>query len=84
MEEQYLPTVPFSVHSIEMFYNLAAKTARAMLKLPIRGYVQAKSASRRQWRKLKGAAAALERGKLQGRILLHEMYIFDSQDSGED
>ena len=49
--EQYLSTVPVPVHSMESFYNSAAEPDRELLKLLIRGYVQAKSASRRQWRK---------------------------------
>ena len=41
VEEQYLPTVPVPVHYIEFFYNWAAEPDRELLKLPIRGYVQA-------------------------------------------
>ena len=47
--------------------------------MPIRGYVQAKSASRRQWRKWIGAAA-FEWEKIQGGILFDEMYVFDIQE----
>ena len=43
VEEHYLPTVPVPVH-----HNLAAEPDRELLKLPIRGYVQAQLASRRQ------------------------------------
>ena len=50
-----------------------------MVVLPIRGYVQAKSASRRQWRKWIGAAA-FEWEKIQGGILFDEMYVFDIQE----
>ena len=60
---------------MEIFYNSATEPNREMLKLLIRGYVQAKTPSRRQWRKWT-AAAALEGEKIQGGILLHEiMYI---------
>ena len=51
MEEQYLLTVPVPVHRMEIFYSLAAEPDRELLKLPIRGYVLAKLASQRQWRK---------------------------------
>ena len=54
MEEQYLPTVPVPVHRMEIF---TAEPDRILLKLPISGYVQAKSGSQRQWRKWIGAAA---------------------------
>ena len=57
VEEQYLPTVPVPVHRMEIFYNSAAEPDKELLKLPIRGYVQAKSASRRLWRKWIEAAA---------------------------
>ena len=78
LEEQYLPTVPVPVHRMEIFYNSAAEPDRELLKLPIRGYVQAKSASRRKWRKWI-EAAALEWEKIQGGIPLHEAYILDTQ-----
>ena len=78
MEEQYLPTVPVPVHRIEIFYNAAAETDREFLKLPIRGYVQAKSANRRKWKKWI-EAAALEWEKIQGGLPLHERYIFDTK-----
>ena len=55
---QYLPTGPVPVYSMEFLYNSAAEPNWELLKLPIRGYVQAKLASRRQWRKWIGAAAA--------------------------
>ena len=69
VDEQYLPTVPVPVHHVEI---LPAESDRELLKLPIRGfggYVQAKSASRRQWRKRIGAASL----KIQGGIPLHKM-----------
>ena len=47
MEEQYLLIVPVPVHRMEIFYSLAAEPYRELLKLAIRGYVQAKLASRR-------------------------------------
>ena len=37
--------VPVPVHNMEMFYNSAAEPDRESLKLPMRGYVQAKLAS---------------------------------------
>ena len=40
IEEQYLPTVPVPVHSMECVYNLAAEPDREWLKLQILGYVQ--------------------------------------------
>ena len=52
---------------------------RELLKLPIRGCVQAKSASRQQWRKWIGAAS-LEWEKFQGGIPLHKMYILDTKE----
>ena len=51
VEEQYLPTVPVPLHRMEIFYNLAAEAERELLKLPILGCVQAKSASLLKWRK---------------------------------
>ena len=65
VDELHLPTVPIPVQSIEMLYNSVAEPDRELLKLPIRGYVQAKSASQLQWRKWIGAAA-LEWEKIQG------------------
>ena len=45
VEEQFSPTVPVLAHCMETFYNSAVEPDRALLKLPIQGYVQAKSAS---------------------------------------
>ena len=42
VEVQYLPTVPIPVHHMELFYNSAAEPDRELLKLQIRGCVQAK------------------------------------------
>ena len=42
VKEQYLPTVPVPVHSMEIVYNLAAEPDRELFKLPITGYVQAR------------------------------------------
>ena len=78
VKEQYLQTVPVAVHRMECFYNSAAEPNREFLKLPIWGYVQVNSASRRQWRKWI-EAAALEWKKIQGGIPLHETYILDNQ-----
>ena len=44
VEEHYLPTVPVPVHRMGNFYNLEAEPDKELLKLPIRGYVQANSA----------------------------------------
>ena len=52
-----LPTVPVPVHHMKMFYNSAAEPDRQLLNLPIRGYVQAKSASQQQCRQWIGAAS---------------------------
>ena len=67
---------------MEIFYNWAAEPDRELLKLPIRGYVQAKSASRRQLRK-RIEAAALELEKIQGGIPLHETYIFGTKEKSD-
>ena len=56
VERQYLPKVPVPVQHMAIFYDSLAKPDRDVLKLPIRGYVQANSAIRRQWRKWIGAA----------------------------
>ena len=82
VEDQYLPTVPVPVHRMEIFYNSAAEPDRELLKLPIRGYVQAKSASRGLWKKWIGAAA-LEWEKIQGGIPLHDRYIFDTKEKSD-
>ena len=79
LEERYLPAVPVPVHRMEIVYISAAEPDRALLKPPIQSYVQAKLASRRQWRKWIGAAA-LEWEKIRGGISLHEMYVFDPQE----
>ena len=52
----YLPKVPVPVQHMAIFYYSVAEHDRDVLKLPIRGCVQAVSASRRQWRKWIGAA----------------------------
>ena len=73
VEEEYLPTVPVPVHSMDIFYNSAAEPDRELLKLSVRAnfeamhIAQANPARRRQWRKGIGAAA-LEWVKIQGRI----------------
>ena len=45
VEKQYFPIVPVPVHSMEIFYKLAAKPHRELLKLLILCYVQAKLVS---------------------------------------
>ena len=64
-----------------IFYHLVAELELDVfkLKLPIQGYVQAKSASSRQWRKWIGAAE-LEWAKVHGGILYNRWYILDCQD----
>ena len=52
------------------------------MKLPNRGYVQAKLASRQQWRKWI-EAAALEWEKIQSGIQLHDTYIFDTKEKSD-
>ena len=51
-----------------------------VLNMPIRGYVQANSASRRQWRKWIDAAE-LEWPKAHGGILYSKWYLLDCQDT---
>ena len=80
VEQQYLPKVPVPVQHMTIFYHLVAQPDRHVLKLPIRGYVQAKSASRRQWRKWIGAAG-LEWTKVYGGILYNRCYLLDCQDT---
>ena len=82
VEDQYLPTVPVPVHRMEIFYNSAAEPDRELLKLPIRGYVQAKSASRGMWKKWI-VAASLEWEKIQGGIPFHDRYIFDTKEKSD-
>ena len=62
VKEQYLPTVPVPVHHMEIFYNAAAEPDRALLKLPIQGYVPPTTVEKRI------GAAALEWEKVQGGI----------------
>ena len=45
VEEHYLPTVPVSVHHMELFYNSVAEPDRELLKLLVQGYILVKSAS---------------------------------------
>ena len=46
VEQQYLPKVPVPIQHMAIFYDSVAEPDRDDLKLPIRGYVQANSASR--------------------------------------
>ena len=80
VEQQYLPKVPVSVQHMAIFYDSVAKPDRDVLKLPIRGYVQANSASRQQWRKWIDAAE-LEWEKAHGGILYNKWYLFDCQET---
>ena len=63
-----------------IFYDSVAKPDRDVLKLPIRGYVQANSASRQQWRKWIDAAE-LEWAKAYGGILYNKWYLLDCQET---
>ena len=48
VEQQYLPKVPVPIQHMAIFYHSVAEPDRDVLKLAIRGYVQAHSTSRRQ------------------------------------
>ena len=63
-----------------IFYDSVAKPDRDVLKLPIRGYVQANSASRQQWRKWIDAAE-LEWAKAHGGILYNKWFVLDCQET---
>ena len=80
VEQQYLPKVPVPVQHMAIFYDSVAKPDRDVLKLPIRGYVQANSAIRRQWRKWIGAAE-LEWAKVHGGILFNKWYFLDTHET---
>ena len=80
VEQQYLPKVPVPVQHMAIFYDSVAKPDRDVLKLPIRGYVQANSASRQQWRKWIDAAE-LEWEKAHGGILYNKWYLLDCQET---
>ena len=80
VKQQYLPKVPVPIQHTAIFYRLVAEPDRDVLNLPIRGYVQANSASRRQWRKWIDAAE-LKWAKAHGRILYNKLYLFDCQDT---
>ena len=45
VEQQYLPKVPVPIQHMAIFYHSVAEPDRDVLKLPIRGYVPANSAS---------------------------------------
>ena len=49
-------SVSVSVHRMDSFHNSGAEPGREVLKVLIRGYVQAKLASQRQWGDLIGEA----------------------------
>ena len=81
VEQQYLPKVPVPIQHMAIFYDSVAKPDRDVLILPIRGYVQANSASRQQWRKWIDAAE-LEWAKEHGGILYNDKWYFlDCQDT---
>ena len=46
VEQQYLPEVPVPIQHMAIFYHSVSEPDRDVLKVPIRGYVQANSASR--------------------------------------
>ena len=80
MEQQYLPKVPVPIQHMAIFYHSVAKSDRDVLKLQIKGYVQAHSASRQQWRKWIDAAE-LEWEKEYGGILCNKWYLLDCQET---
>ena len=53
---QYLPKVPVPVQHMAILYHSVAEPDRDVLKLPLRGYVQANFASQLQWRADSGCA----------------------------
>ena len=69
---QHMAIFPGPAHG--NFYHLVAEPDRDVLKLPIRGYVKANSASRRQWRKWIDAAE-LEWAKAHGGILYNILVV---------
>ena len=79
-ELQCLPKIPVPIQHMAIFYDSVAELDRDVLKLPIQGYVQANSASRRQWRKRIGAAE-LEWAKAHGGILYNKWYLLEYQDT---
>ena len=50
VKKHYLRTFPVPVHSMEILCNSAAEPDKDLLKLPMQGFVQAKSANQWQWR----------------------------------
>ena len=83
VEQQYLPKVPVPVQHMAIFYDSTAKPDRDVLKMPIRGYVQANSAIRRQWRKWIGAAE-LDWSKVHGGIPCNKWYLMDTHDTNPE
>ena len=88
VEQQYLPKILFLRHPaqrISIFYHhdSVAETDRDVLKLPVQGYVQVNSASRRLLRKWIGAAE-LDWAKVHGGILYDKFCLLDSQDSNPE
>ena len=76
VEQQYLPTILVPIQHMAFFYRSVAEPDRDVLKLPIRGYMQANSASWRQWRKWIDAIE-LEWAKAHGGNLHNKWYLLD-------
>ena len=70
-----LTTVPVPVHSMEMFYNSEAEPDRELLKL--------ETAYTRLCTGKIGEPMTLEWEKIQGGILLHETYIYDTKEKSD-
>ena len=65
-----------------IFYHSVAEPDREVLKMQIRGYVQANSASQRQWRNWKDAADLKQRHMVEFEAKAHgKWYFLDCQDT---
>ena len=73
VEQQHLPKVPVPIQHMAIFCHSVAEPVRDVLKLLILGYVQANSASRRQWRQWIDAAD-FEGAKVHGGILYNNWF----------
>ena len=82
VEEHYITNTSCPCPANADFLQFCSQPEKEFLKLPIWGYVQANSASLQQWRK-GTSATALEWEKIEGTILLHEMYIADVQENND-
>ena len=66
-----------------IFCHSVAEPDRDILKMPIRGYVQANSASRRHWRKWI-VGAQLEWAKVHGVIMCDKWLLFDTHENNPE